>query len=214
MTEEVRRQRGRPRRDEPAAEADDVLSAALHAFAVRGYDGVSVRELNKELGVSHNALHQRFGSKEAVWYAAVDWGFGGLVSALLSGDDAAADGVERLRTFVRTFVAYSARHPELQRVISAEAGEGSARLTYVLSRYVVPVVRWFEPLYDELVAAGRIRAVPKALFYTMVTAGGGTLFSNAAASRYLFGDEVLGEDAVEAYAAEAADFVVGGLVNR
>ena len=213
MTEGVRRQRGRPRRDEPAAEADDVLSAALHAFAVHGYHGVSVRTLNRELGVSHNALHQRFGSKEAVWYAAVDWGFGGLVSALLAGDDAAADGVERLRVFVRTFVAYCARRPDLQRVINFEAGEGGARLTYLLSQYVAPVVRWFEPLYDELVAAGRIRAVPKELFYTMVTAGGGTLFSNAAAARQLFGDGVLGDDAVEEYAAAAADFVVGGLVN-
>ncbi|MDT7670530.1 MAG: TetR/AcrR family transcriptional regulator, partial [Pseudonocardiales bacterium] len=69
------RPRGRPRKDSGPAPVDDVLAAALHAFATHGYQGVSVRTLNRELGVSHNLLHQRFGSKEAIWYAAVDWGF-------------------------------------------------------------------------------------------------------------------------------------------
>ena len=49
---------------------------ALRAFATHGYDGVSVNALSRELGVSHNLLHQRFGSKLALWHAAVDWGFG------------------------------------------------------------------------------------------------------------------------------------------
>jgi len=188
-----------------------VLAAALHAFGVHGYQGVSVRELNKELGVSHNALHQRFGSKEAVWYAAVDWGFGGLVSALLAADDPSADGLARLRSFVRAFVLYQARNPDLQRVINGEAGAGGARLEHLLSKFVRPVLEWFEPLVTQLVVDGRVRAVPPELLYTMITAGGGTLFSNVAATRYLFGEEALGEAAVARYAEEVADFVVGGL---
>src|SRR5258707_891154 len=70
-----RRPSGRPRREDSPASLDDILGAALKAFATRGYDGVALRTLNRELGVSHNALNGRFGSKEALWYATVDWAF-------------------------------------------------------------------------------------------------------------------------------------------
>ena len=48
----------------------------LEAFADRGYDGMSVRELNRQLGASHNLVHHYFGSKEALWRAAIDYGLG------------------------------------------------------------------------------------------------------------------------------------------
>jgi TetR/AcrR family transcriptional regulator len=51
---------------------DEILLAALRAFATRGYDGTSVRELNQQLGVSHNLLNRRFGSKEQLSRATVD----------------------------------------------------------------------------------------------------------------------------------------------
>ena len=67
-----RRRQGRPRNEDAPASLDEILGAALRAFATHGYDGVSLRTLNRELGASHNLLHGRFGSKEALWYAAVD----------------------------------------------------------------------------------------------------------------------------------------------
>src|SRR5260370_17519281 len=56
--------RGRPRAEDSPASSDEILLAALRAFATHGYDGTSVRELNQQLGVSHNLLNRRFGSKE------------------------------------------------------------------------------------------------------------------------------------------------------
>ena len=50
----------------------DVLDLALDAFADQGYDGTSVREVCRRLGVSHNLIHERYGSKERLWYAAID----------------------------------------------------------------------------------------------------------------------------------------------
>ena len=53
-----------------------LLDLALDAFADGGYEGTSVRELCRRLGVSHNLVHERYGSKELLWYAAIDhdWG--------------------------------------------------------------------------------------------------------------------------------------------
>ena len=71
----ARRAPGRPRAEDSVDEAA-FLQAALEAFSRRGYGGVSARELSKELGVSHSWVHQRFGSKDGLWRAAVDHGFG------------------------------------------------------------------------------------------------------------------------------------------
>ncbi len=105
MTEALRA-RGRPRAEENPAPMEIVLAAAVNEFAVHGYNGVSVRTLSRTLGVSHNLLHQRFGSKEALWRAAVDWAFGPLVAVMDEADDERRDPRDRLRTSIRSFVPY------------------------------------------------------------------------------------------------------------
>jgi AcrR family transcriptional regulator len=50
-----------------------------------------VAALNRRLGVSHNLIHQRFGSKEGLWYAAVDFAFGQVAEEI----DIDADMVEQ-----------------------------------------------------------------------------------------------------------------------
>ena len=61
----VRRPRGRPAKTAaPVAPNDDLLPLALEAFADLGYEGASLRSLCRRLEVSHNLLHQRFGSKD------------------------------------------------------------------------------------------------------------------------------------------------------
>ena len=61
-TKPQRRPRGRPRLEDSPATSDEIFAAALRAFATHGYDGVSVRTLNRELQVSHNLINGRFGS--------------------------------------------------------------------------------------------------------------------------------------------------------
>ena len=51
--------RGRPR----IRQDDEILDAALRAFASQGYDAMSLRSLNAELGLSHGTISQRFGTK-------------------------------------------------------------------------------------------------------------------------------------------------------
>src|SRR5262249_16079213 len=73
---------GRPPADDAPASLTDIFSAALKVLSENGFDGTSVGGLNRELGVSHNLMHRRFGSKEALWYATVDWAFGQIASEM------------------------------------------------------------------------------------------------------------------------------------
>src|SRR3979411_1069084 len=98
---------GRPKAQDAPATLEQILDAAFRAFATYGYDGVSVRTLNRELGVSHNLIHQRFGSKQGLWYAAVDRAFGQQVTELATGvDPTVADPLDQLNYAIRRFVHY------------------------------------------------------------------------------------------------------------
>ena len=76
-----------------------------------GFEGTSVAAFNRELGVSHNLIHQRFGSKEALWYVTVDWAFGQIADQLADVDGLAApDPVEAMRVMVRRLLEVHSRH--------------------------------------------------------------------------------------------------------
>jgi len=185
-----------------------VLQAALVAFATHGFNGMSVRTLNRELGVSHNLLNQRFGSKEAIWRAAVDWGFGKLVAEVLRWDDESAEPLVRLRSSVRTFARFSAEHPELQRLINIEGGQPGDRLEYIVGTFVEPIVTRFQPLLDALVDSGRIRRVPPEVFFFMVTAGGAAMFASRALAERLFTSAPMSPSHIDEYADAVADFIM------
>src|SRR5260370_12645332 len=68
------RPRGRPKASD-SVPIEEILGKALTMFATVGYDGVSLRTLNRELGVSHNLIYQRFGGKDDLWRASVDFRF-------------------------------------------------------------------------------------------------------------------------------------------
>jgi AcrR family transcriptional regulator len=62
--------RGRPRNAGATREA--ILRAALIAFSRYGYDGAGVREIARDAGVTAMLVNRYFGSKEALFSAAVE----------------------------------------------------------------------------------------------------------------------------------------------
>src|SRR3981081_3618257 len=102
-----RKRTGRPKAQDAPVTVEEILDAAFHAFATYGYDGVAVRTLNRELGVSHNLIHQRFGSKKQLWYAAVDRAFSTQITQLATAfDPTLSDPLDQLCHAIRRFVHY------------------------------------------------------------------------------------------------------------
>src|ERR1700682_5351454 len=135
------KRRGRPKAEDVPAALDDILAAALRAFATHGYEGASVRTLNRELGVSHNLIHQRFGSKQGLWYAAVDRAFSQQITQLATAfDPTLADPLDQLNHAIRRFVRYSAERPELLGLMNIEGRVDSERLDYIFGKYRSPAL--------------------------------------------------------------------------
>ena len=152
---------GRPTQPTDIPAESEILARGLAAFAELGYDGASVRELARRLGVSHNFINDRYGSKEQFWRAVIDRSLTAQVDRLravltVSGEDDLA----RLRNLLHAFHQANVSEPDLPRIMQYEAIRGGKRLEYVFQHYVVPIRDAVAPLVQRLVEEGRVRPLP------------------------------------------------------
>ena len=155
------RRAGRPADPTDVPAEAEILARGLAAFAELGYDGASVRELARRLGVSHNFINDRYGSKDRFWRAVIDRSLATQVAQLgailkVPGEDELA----RLRNLVHAFHQANVAEPDLARILAYESSRGGERLEYVFRHYLVPVRDAVAPLVEILVRAGRVRPFP------------------------------------------------------
>ena len=193
---------------------ETILEAALEAFAQRGYDGVSVRELNRQIGVSHNLVHHYFGSKDALWRAAIDHGLSRVNEAWNPEHlDKVEDPVERMKLGLRRFLEVTARSPAVQRILEHEAAVGGPRLDYIAERYVIP---FLSPRLDRYEAATAIHKRDLNLAsIALLTAGGATaFFTQAALARKIGGPDPFSEEGIERHIRTMTTILFYGVLGR
>ncbi|GAY15068.1 TetR/AcrR family transcriptional regulator [Mycobacterium sp. shizuoka-1] len=79
-----------------AATREAILQSAIHNFARAGYDGVGVRQIAHDAGVTAMLVNRYFGSKEGLFAEAVETAFAEPVFVPEGSDDLAADLVKAL----------------------------------------------------------------------------------------------------------------------
>ncbi len=207
------RGRGRPRAGEEI-DLDVLLQGALEAFAETGYDGTSVRELSRRLGVSHALLTARFGSKEGLWYAAMEHV---LAQTEQTWREVAGspllDDLEALRRGVVRQVIFSAAHPQVLRIMNHEGAIDSRRLRFVMDRFVNPLRPGVERLLARLVATGRIKPFPYATLHFLTVVGGGAIFAYPVEAALLGAPAHPDADAIRVHADAVADVLIAGIAR-
>jgi len=182
----------------PRQISDEALfESALSAFAEDGYDGASMRALCRRLEVSHNMLNKRYGSKEALWFAAVDHGFRGLVDDLADAIvEAGDDPLDQLRSAILRFVSVTRARPALIRILHQESARPGPRYDFLFERYVGPINEVGLRSLKTLQAEGRVRPGPvSTAFFHLVTYGLGVMTSHPEALQFLGDADASPEDA-------------------
>jgi AcrR family transcriptional regulator len=197
-------QRASARSTRPSADPtrERILDAALDVFAEHSFDGASTREIASRAGVTQPLLNYHFKSKIDLWRAAVDRLFASLTTTLadrvrgLRG----VDGVTTMRLIVREFVYFSARNPQLHRIITGECKADGPRMDWLVDRHI-------RPLYEETVAqlahlaeAGHLPAIAPPHLYYILTGAGPTMFVLGPECRRLTGLDPSSDDVIEAHA--------------
>ncbi|MEZ5376620.1 MAG: TetR/AcrR family transcriptional regulator [Acidimicrobiales bacterium] len=211
-----RRLRGRPPAGAEPVGQVEIMQAALDAFAAKGFDSMSVRDLNETLGVSHNYLHRRFGSKLDLWRAVVDHWIGGVDDELHAIADRATPGDDPLEVLHRVIVAFvtiNCRQPALFRLVNTEASLPGERLDYLHDRYIGPSARGLAALVARLAPTGAFDSVAPTSLFFLLAHGATAPAAHGPLVAKLTGDE-LSSEAIDAHARWVADLVVDGLRPR
>lgn len=105
-----------------------LLEAAVAAARLNGPDAVVVRDMARQVGVSHNAAYRHFASREDLLAAVAEVGLAGLGESMgvaLEETSRRRDKAElarqRLRAIGRAYVSYAIAEPGLFRTIWAAA---------------------------------------------------------------------------------------------
>lgn len=151
-----------------------ILGAAIKVFAERGFHRTTIRDVAKAAGVADGTIYNYFDNKTALLLAILDpLNESGRRDAELVS--AAPPAPADIREFFRQCVArrwstFDGDTLDALRVVLSEAlVDPDLRALYV-ERVIAPTVTLAEPFFQQLVAAGDLRAVDVPLALRAMTA--------------------------------------------
>ena len=159
------------KRGRPGYDLESLLAVAVKLFNERGYDGTSMEDLSRKLGITKSAIYHHVPSKEELLRLAVDRALDGLFA--IAEETAQRDGraIERLEHLVRGSVLVLADRLPFVTLLLRVRGNTKAERAALTRR------REFDRLVTDLVkqaeAEGDVRpdvdpAVTARLLYGMV----------------------------------------------
>jgi len=95
---------GGARRGRPGHDVESVLRGAVKVFNERGYDGTSMEDLSRELGITKSAIYHHVTGKEELLRLAVNRALDGLFAVLDDVSALDAPAITRLEELARRSV--------------------------------------------------------------------------------------------------------------
>ena len=196
---------------------EEILEKAIGAFARDGFDAMSMRELNRTLGVSHNWLHHHFETKQKLWEESIDYAFGTLqkkLTKVIKTMPNPKSPLERLKNIIVTFVTVASRSPSAISIILQEASSDGPRLNYILDKYFVSMIRTGRPLFDAAIHAQLLKPLPWRSTIIGTLTGAASVYALSPLVKRLGGGDPLTPEAIEEHAEAVAEIVLHGVTMR
>jgi len=189
-----------------------IMAAAIEEFSRYGVDGTTLRQIAARAGLQHQLIVYHFRTKDALWKAVVSDICDTAQEELYRLDAVDGDPAQLLRLLVHGFVAFTARHPQLHRMLTFEGRTDSERLRWWMHELSSGFYAASSKLIRAAQRAGTARTGhPGRLHYAMIGMIT-TSFVFEYEYRALTGLDPFGETEIEAVAEMACDFL--GLPSR
>jgi TetR/AcrR family transcriptional regulator len=201
-----------------------ILDAAQQAFAEKGFDGATTRQIASRANVPLGLLRYYFGDKLKLWQAAVDEAFDeirkGLDVAVFfpegkDGDvsDNASDTpdpVSAIRAGIRAHVFYVAQHPEFVRLMHDEGKRRGPRMRWLVDRHVKPLYAAIKIQMRRAQAQGYLPDDVDPIHFHYILAGSvGFIFHQAEECKRLSGIDPFDETTIENHSRVVEYFFLG-----
>ncbi len=125
-----------------------ILDTAERLFSARGVDGVAVRDLAREMGITASSLYNHFPGKQALYDAVLERGLGPIVSVVAEAWHPGVVRPEQVQATLDRLTEHLARHPHLARLLQRALLEDAGAVQTLLDR-------WLSSLYREGIAVVR-----------------------------------------------------------
>jgi AcrR family transcriptional regulator len=189
-----------------------ILRAALRAFAEKGFDGATTREIATQAGVNHGLIPYYFGSKPQLWRNAVDLAFADLATGLRATleDTTVTDDRERTGLLIRSYVRFVAHNPEFVMLMHEEGKRRGPRMRWIVDRHVKPLYAAVSSLMKRAQESGFLPANIDPVHFHYILAGSvGGVFHQAEECKRLTGIDPFDEASVESHARAVELFFLG-----
>jgi TetR/AcrR family transcriptional regulator len=194
-----------------------LLESALVEFGAKGFDGASTRAIAARVEAHQPQINYHFESKAALWTAAVDHLFGLLRKAfngVIPANPTAIDVPTLAVAFadgIRRFVAFAAKHPELNQIMVHEGTAASERLTWMTETHVKPFFDGIRPAWQILRDAGVAAPIDSEILYYVLVGGASLPYVNAPEFRLLTGRDSNSPTWIDAHADGLVSILMPGL---
>ncbi len=190
------------------ATRERIISAAVTAFAEKGFEAASTRDIAERAGEDQGLLTYHFPSTDKLWRAAADRLFGDqakLFEPLITSLEF-DDPKERARAAIREYVRFAAAHPETFRFMVDEGNQSNARMRWLVDTHLKPRFE-FMKTHGVVGATGMDESLAPHAFYALAGAGS-LIFAVAPKCRRLSGLDPRKREAVETHAEFIANLMV------
>jgi TetR/AcrR family transcriptional regulator len=178
-----------------------ILECALEAFAERGFEGATVRDIAAAAGVNHGLIKYHFGDKDSLWKSAVEFLFIRMHDEISppEGDDK-LPAFEQLKSWIRRYVGYCARHPEHARIMVQESIRDSDRLRWAVDNFIKPDHDSRTLLYDKNLKNGLYPNISRYSITYIIVAVSQYLFMLGHEVKLIYGIDTSDPEVIDAHA--------------
>jgi len=132
----------------PPATRDVILDVSERLFSAHGVDGVAVRDLARELGLTASSLYNHFPGKQALYEAVLERGLRPIVEIVQGAWQAGQLRRDMVAVTVSRLVEHLAQHPNLGPLLQRALLEETDTVQAL-------ILQWLSPLYQEGAAVVR-----------------------------------------------------------
>ncbi|MBK8048025.1 MAG: TetR/AcrR family transcriptional regulator [Anaerolineales bacterium] len=177
-----------------------IVESARNVFAARGFEGVSLRDIATQAGVTHGLLRHHFGSKEDIWRAVIDTCVADylaeLAPLLADAEQQGCTPAEMLKAGARLLILTAASQPDMTRLLLHEGMAGGPRLAYFMEQ-IAPIRARMAPRFQAMQRAGGLPQFTDDTFLLALMMLGAVPFAVTAFANGLCRVDLLAPDQVE-----------------
>ncbi len=159
----------------------EILSAAQHLFAEKGFAATSISEIARRAKANQSLIYHHFGSKQALWHSAKR----ALLEKYIDLDDSGSYDDLNLRDFLDAFIArrfqFYDENPEVVRIVSWQRLEPNRTQLQGTANHPEVRARWIKKI-KQLQVRGEIKQEldPELTIIMLMNAANGFFFDTHA----------------------------------